>query len=59
MDEKSSSDIHVVEKKIKNDWYDFILLFGWKTLKRIGDIAMGVENRLILRMNNPSLKLCS
>lgn len=29
--------------------------FGRETLKRIGDIRMGVENRFALRMDNPNV----
>jgi len=34
--------------------------FGWKTLKRMEDNRMGVENRLTLRLNNQlKSRLCS
>lgn len=53
VDEKSSPDIQVVKKEKKKKWLRFFLLFfGWKTLKRMEDNWMGVENRLTLRLNN-------
>jgi len=61
VDEKSSPDIQVVKKEKKKNGSDFsFFFFGWKTLKRMEDNRMGVENRLTLRLNYQlRSRLCS